>query len=58
MLGPIFFNIYINDLFYQFVNTSVCNFSDDNIPYFCDIDLVSLLANLENDVFIDSYYMV
>ena len=50
VLGPIFFNIYINYLFYQFVNTSVCNFADDNTPYFCDIDLVSLLANLENDV--------
>ena len=28
----------------------VCNFADDNTPDFCDIDLVSLLANLENDV--------
>ena len=49
MLGLIFFNIYINDHFYQFVNTSVCNFADDNTPNFCDIDLVSLLTNLEND---------
>ena len=40
----------INYLFYQFVNTSVCNFAYDNTPYFCDIDLVSLFANLENDI--------
>ena len=50
VLGPIFFNIYINDLFYQFVNTNICDFADDNTPYLCDIDLVSLLANLESDV--------
>ena len=50
VLGPIFFNIYINDLFYQFVNTSVCNFADDTTPYICDTDLFSLFANLENDI--------
>ena len=33
VLGPFFFNIYINDLFYQFVNTSVCNTADDTTPY-------------------------
>ena len=49
VLGPQFFNIYINDLFYQFVNTSVCNIADDTTPYACDIDLVTLLQNLEND---------
>ena len=49
-MGPIFFNIYINDPLSQFVNTSVCNFADDNTPGFCDIDLASILANLENDV--------
>ena len=50
VLGPLFFNIYINDLFHQFVNTSVCNFADDTTSYLCDTDLVSLLANLENDI--------
>ena len=49
VLGPLFFNIYLNDLFFQFLNTGVCNIADDTTPYACDIDLVNLLHNLEND---------
>ena len=49
VLGPILFNIYLNDLFYQFVNTSVCNLADDTTPYVCDTDLPSLLRKLEID---------
>ena len=41
--------IYINDLFYQFIKTNVCNIADDTTPYACDKDLVNLLHNLEND---------
>ena len=29
ILGPLFFNIYIIDLFYQFLNTYACNFAYD-----------------------------
>ena len=36
---PHFFNIYINDLFYEFI--------DDRTPYACDINLPTLLSNLE-----------
>ena len=49
VLGPIFFNIYINDLFYEFIYTSVCNIADDTTPYACDKNLPNLLHNLEND---------
>ena len=49
VLGPQFFNIYINDLFYQFINTDVYNMADDTTPYACNTDLVTLLQNLEND---------
>ena len=50
VLGPLFFNLYINDLFHQFVNTNVCNLADDSTPYLCDSNLVSLLSKLESDV--------
>ena len=30
VLGPLLFNIYLNDLFFQLANTHVCNFADDN----------------------------
>ena len=49
VLGPQFFNIYINDLFYQFLNTDVCNIADDTTPYICNSDLGTLLHNLEYD---------
>ena len=29
VLGPLFFNIYINNLFYNLINTHTCNFTDD-----------------------------
>ena len=49
VLGPPIFNIYINDLFYEFINTSVCNLADDTTPYVCDINLPNMLHNLEYD---------
>ena len=49
VLGPKFFNIYINDLFFLFVKTRVCNLADDTTPYACDVDLPTLLRNLESD---------
>ena len=49
VLGPKYFNIYINDLFYLFICTSVCNIADDTTPYACDVDLPTLLHNLESD---------
>ena len=49
VLGPKFFNVYINDLFYLFLCTSVCNMADDTTPYACNIELPTLLHNLESD---------
>ena len=49
VLGPKFFNIYLNDLFYLFENTLACNLADDTTPYACDMDLPKLIRNLEED---------
>ena len=49
VLGPLLFNIYINDLFYQFSNTHVCNFADDTTLSAFSIKLEELLYNLEKD---------
>ena len=62
VLGPLLFNIYLNDLFYEFTNTDVCNLADDTTPYACDVDLPTLLRNLEYDtisaiVWFDVNYM-
>ena len=62
VLGPLFFNIYINDLFYELLKTNVCHIADVTTPYACDINLPTLLRNLEYDtmsaiVWFDANYM-
>ena len=52
VLGPLLFNVYINDLFYEFKNTDVCNFADDTTPYTCDTDLPTVLHNIEHDTMV------
>ena len=49
VLGPLLFNIYINDLFYNFLNTHICNFADDTTLCACNLSLKDLLRDLEND---------
>ena len=49
VLSPLLFNIYLNDLFYQFIETEVCNFADDTTSYACDTNLKNLIQRLEID---------
>ena len=49
VLGPLLFNIYLNDLFYLTESTEVCNFADDTTFFACDKDLNSLIERLERD---------
>ena len=46
VLGPILFNIYLNDLFF-FLSCDVCNFADDTTPYVCHKNLEFVLNKLE-----------
>ena len=39
VLGPILFNIFLNDLFFVLKDTDACNFADDTSPHACDINL-------------------
>ena len=49
VLGPIFFNIYINDIFFALKGVDICNFADDTTPYVCDSNLKSVLETLEHN---------
>ena len=49
VLGPLLFNIYINDFFYLVKDTEVCNYADDTTIFACGSDLVSVLESLEGD---------
>lgn len=47
VLGPILFNLYLNDLFYELFD--VCNFADDTTLYACDMKLNNVLNQLEDN---------
>ena len=49
ILGPLLFNIYINDLFYILSDTESCNYADDTCLYACNKDLNKLLIRLTHD---------
>ena len=49
VLGPLLFNIYINDIFYVIESTNVCNYADDTTFHACDTDLSNLVLRLEHD---------
>ena len=49
VLGPMLFNIYINDMFFALNEIDICNFADDTTPYVCDSNLKSVLEKLEHN---------
>ena len=46
-MGPLFFNLFINDLFY-IIKNDVCNYADDNTLYTCDTSLDTPMNKLES----------
>ena len=49
ILGPLLFNIYINDIFFFFTKTDIANFADDNTPYDCQNKISQVILNLERN---------
>ena len=50
ILGPLLFNIFINDLFIFIKETEICNFADDNTIYACDISIETVKNKLVTDI--------
>ena len=48
ILGPLLFNLFINDLFLFLETTNICNFADDNTIYRCDSGLEIILEDLQH----------
>ena len=46
VLGPVLFNIYLNDLFFTLSSVNVCNFADDTTSFVCDLNLEVVLTQL------------
>ena len=49
VLGPILFNLFINDFLYNIQHCRVCNFVNDNTMFACNKTLESVVAALEMD---------
>ena len=47
ILGPLLFNIYLNDLFFINFDSDLCNFADDNTSHPCDLSLDAPVHKLE-----------
>ena len=47
ILGPLLFNIYINDIFFS-VKFEMMNFADDNSLYNTNLSISKVIENLEN----------
>ena len=49
ILGPLLFNIFLNDMFFFVKDTCIANYADDNTPYATDDNLNNLLDVLKQD---------
>ena len=49
ILGPLLFNIFLNDIFYFIKDICIANYADDNTPYAHDTNVTSLLETLEKE---------
>ena len=54
VLGPLLFNIFINDVFYLLNDTEICNYADDTTLYTGDTKLRTVLSKLEKDTLLVS----
>ncbi len=60
-MGPLLFNIHINDIFFLVTDTEICNYADDTTIFSCGYEIDNILetlerdANLLSDWFVDNY---
>ena len=47
ILGPLLFNVYICDIFFDIIESDIASYADDNKPYNFDFSLDNVISNLE-----------
>ena len=50
VLGPLLFNIFLNDIFYFVNEKDICNYADDNTLSVADIDINNIINGLETNI--------
>ena len=50
VLGPLLFNIFINDLFFIVGNSNLYNYADDNTLSMADTNIETITSTLNNDI--------
>ena len=50
ILGPLLFNIFINDLLFFVEKTEICNYVDDNSIYTCKTEMAEVMSDLTHDL--------
>ena len=50
ILGPLLFNIFLNDMLWFVEKTDICNFADDNTIYSCAKSVNDVIDNLQSDL--------
>ena len=50
ILGPLLFNAYIYVLFYDIDDLDFASFADDNTPYYCLSDMISVLGQPKGSI--------
>ena len=50
ILGPLFFNIFLNDMLWFIEKNDICNFANDNTIYSCAKSVNDVLENLQSDL--------
>ena len=51
ILGPLLFNIFINDIFLFVECSTLCNYADDNTQYSCERTFDQVINNLKTDFY-------
>ena len=49
VLGPLLFNVFVNDIFWFVHRTKICNYADDTTIFACHPDLDTIIKQLEED---------